>query len=89
MINIGYSSSFLKSYKKLIKSSPEIENKFLEKVDIFIHNPNDNRLKTHKLSGELKNLWSFSLDFDMRIIFYLESNEIVTFLNIGSHNIVY
>jgi len=49
MIEIGYSSSFQKSYKKIIKTSPQLEEKFWDKIDIFYINPFDNQLKTHKL----------------------------------------
>lgn len=89
MIKIGYSSSFNKSFKKLVKNSPEIEAKFWDKIDIFYENPFDIRLKTHKLTGKLKNLWSFSVDFDIRVIFNFESDNLISFLDIGTHKDVY
>lgn len=89
MIDVGYSSSFTKAYKKLLKSYLEIEDKFWDKVDIFYENPFDSQLKTHKLSGKLKDLWSFSVDFSIRIIFYFESKDLVTFVDIGNHEDVY
>lgn len=89
MIEIGYSSSFKKAFKKLLKAAPEIEEKFWEKIDIFYENPFDIQLKTHKLSGKLKNLWSFSIDFSIRVIFCFESKDLVTFIDIGTHEDVY
>lgn len=89
MIEISYSSSFNKAYKKLIKLKPEIEEKFWSRVDIFFQNPFDSQLKTHKLSGKLKDLWSFSIDFSVRIIFVFEGNQKVTFIDIGTHEEVY
>ncbi|MEI6089142.1 MAG: type II toxin-antitoxin system mRNA interferase toxin, RelE/StbE family [bacterium] len=89
MIEIGYSSSFKKAFKKLLKTSPEIEEKFWDKIYIFYNNPFDIQLKTHKLSGKLKDLWSFSIDFSIRIIFYFESKNEVTFTDIGTHQDVY
>lgn len=46
-------------------------------------------LKTHKLSGKLKDLWSFSLDYDERILFYFTEDQKAVFLDIGSHDEVY
>ena len=89
MIEIGYSTSFRKALKKILKYSPEIEEKFWEKINIFYNNPFDNQLKTHKLSGKLKNLWSFYIDFSIRIIFTFESKEIIAFIDIGTHEDVY
>jgi mRNA-degrading endonuclease YafQ of YafQ-DinJ toxin-antitoxin module len=89
MNEIGYSSSFIKAYKKLIKLYPEINDKFWERVNIFQSNPFNPILKTHKLSGKLNNLWSFSIDFSIRIIFIFDNDEVVTFIDIGTHEDVY
>jgi mRNA-degrading endonuclease YafQ of YafQ-DinJ toxin-antitoxin module len=56
MIEIGYSYSFKKAFKKLVKIYPEIEEKFWEKVDIFYDIPFESQLKTHKFSGKLRHL---------------------------------
>jgi mRNA-degrading endonuclease YafQ of YafQ-DinJ toxin-antitoxin module len=47
------------------------------------------KLKTHKLSGKLKELWSFSVDYDERILFYFIEDEKAVFVDIGSHDEVY
>jgi mRNA-degrading endonuclease YafQ of YafQ-DinJ toxin-antitoxin module len=49
MTKIAFSSSFKRAFKKRIKKQKTFEDKFWEKVDIFIHDPFDNRLRTHKL----------------------------------------
>jgi mRNA-degrading endonuclease YafQ of YafQ-DinJ toxin-antitoxin module len=48
-------------------------------------------LKAHKLSGKLKGLWSFSIEQDIRVIFYFtkEKPKKVVFVDIGTHNEVY
>ena len=89
MIEIGFSTSFKRAYKKLLKINPEIENLFWERLNLFIENHYDKQLKTHKLSGKLKNLWSFSINFSIRIIFYYESEDKITLIDIGSHEEVY
>lgn len=51
--------------------------------------PFDRSLRTHKLSGKLKDLWSFSLEYDLRVIFYFAEKDKVVFVDIGKHDEVY
>jgi addiction module RelE/StbE family toxin len=89
-MEIGFSSSFKRAFKKKTKSRPDIEDLFWETVDIFIHDPFHNSLKTHKLSGKLKNLWGFSIEYDLRVVFYFEdNNKKAVFVDIGTHDEVY
>jgi len=89
MIEIGFSSSFKRSFKKKIKEHKELEAKFWQKVDIFIKDPFDNTLRTHKLSGKLQDLWSFSIGYDLRVVFYFAEENRVVFVDIGKHDEVY
>jgi mRNA-degrading endonuclease YafQ of YafQ-DinJ toxin-antitoxin module len=47
-----------------------LETQFWERVELFKSNPFDPKLKTHRLSGKLKDLWSFSIEYDLRVVFY-------------------
>jgi mRNA-degrading endonuclease YafQ of YafQ-DinJ toxin-antitoxin module len=47
--------------KKRIKGSLDLEARFWQKVEQFIIDPFDPSWKTHKLSGKLKDIWSFSV----------------------------
>jgi len=58
-------------------------------METFINEPYHPQLRTHKLSGQLKNLWSFSIDYDIRVIFYFVDKQHVIFENIGTHDEVY
>lgn len=83
-MKIIYSSKFAKEYKKLpqkIKLNAE------KKEKIFRKDPFDPRLKTHKLSGKLKDFYSFSIDYQYRIIFELIDKDIVWFHSVGTHEI--
>lgn len=71
MLEISFDESFKRAYKKRIKGNINLEQKFESKLKLFRDNPFDVRLKTHKLSGKLKDLWSFSIEYDQRVIFYL------------------
>ena len=81
---IKYSSTFVKSLKKF----PQSQLRNLAKQDkIFRDNIFDSRLKTHKLKGELKDFYSFSILYHWRVIFHFEDKDTVVFDNIGTHKI--
>jgi mRNA-degrading endonuclease YafQ of YafQ-DinJ toxin-antitoxin module len=46
-------------------------------------------LKTHKLSGKFRDFWSFSIDYDARVLFYFTEDDKAVFVDIGSHDEVY
>jgi mRNA-degrading endonuclease YafQ of YafQ-DinJ toxin-antitoxin module len=48
-------------------------------------NPRDTRLRTHKLSGDP---WACSYAYDGRIVFLWEG-DLITLLDVGSHDDVY
>jgi mRNA-degrading endonuclease YafQ of YafQ-DinJ toxin-antitoxin module len=41
------------------------------------------------LRGKLKDLWSFSIEFDLRVVFYFEEEKECVFIDIGTHEEVY
>lgn len=42
----------------------------MQKLELFINDPFHPQLRTHKLSGNLKDLWSFSIEYDLRVVFH-------------------
>lgn len=89
MIEVTFATSFKKSFRKRIKGIEPEEKRFYQKLKIFLSNPHHPSLKTHKLSGELKDLWSFSIDYDLRIVFYFSAPSKAVFIDIGTHDEVY
>jgi addiction module RelE/StbE family toxin len=88
-IEIGFSSSFKRAFKKRIRGNEKLETRFWERLEYFTQNPFHPTLRTHKLSGELEELWSFSVEYDCRVIFkFLEENRILL-IDIGTHEEVY
>ena len=83
---IRVTSHFTRQYKRL---SPDIREIAEAREQIFRADAFDPRLRTHKLSGRLKDLWAFSVTRDIRIIFeFLEADEVL-FHSIGPHQVVY
>ena len=54
---------------------------------MFIENPYDPRLKTHKLSGELEGYYSFSINFSLRVLFEFIDERTAGFIDLGTHEV--
>lgn len=85
---IIYTKSFLKQYKALVNTYPNLKNKIAQRVELFTQKRDSEILRDHKLLGSMNNLRSFSITGDIRII-YEEDDEYITFRLIGTHNQVY
>lgn len=83
-MTIYYSSKFAKEYKKL-PSKVKLSAQKREKI--FRIDPFNPQLKTHKLTGKLKEYYSFSIDYQYRIIFEFIEKDIVWFHLVGTHEI--
>lgn len=81
---IKYSSHFLRALKKLPKS---LKSEILERETMFRENIFDPKLKTHKLKGELKGFWAFSITESYRIMFAIEDDGAISFIDVGDHDI--
>lgn len=88
-MKIELSSKFRKAYKRLAAKKPEVAVIALEKILLFSQQPNNPILKFHKLQGEYEGLYSFSVEYDVRIIVDLISSNEAMLLMIGSHDEVY
>lgn len=89
MIDVSFSSSFKRAFKRKITGNREWEKRFWQKFEVFQKNPFDASLRSHKLSGKLKELWSFSVEYDLRISFYFAEENKVIFVEIGTHDEIY
>jgi len=89
-MEVSFSSSFKKSFRKRIKDTPS-EKLFWNALDVFIADPFDIQLRTHKLSGVLSGMWSFSIQYDTRVVFYFTNDkpQKAVLVDIGSHDEVY
>ena len=89
MTEVAFSSSFKRAFKKRIAGQSAAEERFWQRVAWFASNPHDPRLRTHKLSGKLKEQWSFTVEYDVRVLFYFSTPTKVVFTDIGTHDEVY
>ena len=84
IFRIDISDAFTKNFSRLPKRIQKISRK---KHEMFREDAFHSLLKTHKLSGELKNDWAYSVNHEYRVHFYFVDNHKVVYLDIGTHEI--
>jgi proteic killer suppression protein len=90
MYQFKVSRNFEKKLKKFIKKHPDLKSILKEKFQILQENPFDPRLRTHKLTGNLKDFYSFCLTYEYRIVIKIYLKEkLIKFYAIGAHGEVY
>jgi mRNA-degrading endonuclease YafQ of YafQ-DinJ toxin-antitoxin module len=87
---IIYTKSYIKRAKKFAKKHPELLGHYEKILKLLELNPYHPSLKLHKLSGNLKYLYSVSINISYRITmeFFISEKTIVP-VNIGPHDQVY
>lgn len=72
-------------HKKDKRLALRIEKQLL----LFSQNPKHASLRTHKLSGNLDNMWSISITMSIRMVYLLKEKDLALFVKIGTHGQVY
>lgn len=86
--------SFKRAFKRLIKKNPSLQTRVSEVLKLLEYDPFTPSLKSHKLTGNLDEYWSCSVNYNCRIVFkFSQSNELnqtfIILIDIGSHDEVY
>lgn len=89
MIKLVWHKSFIKAFKKTSKKNPELRDKLLKALELFVNNPYHPVLATHKLSGKLNGHHAFSLGYDCRVVVKFIGPMEVALISIGKHEEVY
>ena len=76
---------FAKQFRKLPKT---VQEKFEQRLRLFVADPDHPLLKIHSLKGDRLGLLSLNVTADHRALFTWEG-DIVTFYEIGSHSELY
>lgn len=78
-----------KRFKKAFAKQPSpIQEKFFDRINLFITDPFEPQLRNHALSGEYISLRSIDITGDVRAIYEL-SNATAVFITIGTHAQLY
>ena len=80
---------FKKKFKKQLQKLPDkIENKFVDRLTLFLSNEQSALLRVHMLSGSLYPFQSMNITGDYRALFLVD-DDVVIFYEIGTHSELY
>lgn len=88
-MKVSLSDKFRKNYKKRISPNSPVENKYRQRLEIFLADSRNLVIKDHALKGNLLGFRAFWITGDVRVTYFYESKDLVTFVDIGSHNQIY
>ncbi len=88
MKSVVFHRDFEKHYKKRIAPNPKLVKRFSERYKLFLSGERGKPLNDHALSGDLLGRRAFSVAGDTRVI-YIELEDRIIFLDVGTHNQVY
>lgn len=83
-MDIAYTPQFLRMLRKLERA---LREETVEKIELFATDPSNTQLRVHKLKGKLKNRYSFSVNYQTRIVYMQLSKTEAAFLAIGDHDV--
>jgi len=90
MLEIVWDQGFKKTIRKWSKRYPEYTEILERQLETFVKEPFHASLKTHALTGTLKECWSFRITYDHRLIFrFNEDRSKAILVDIGKHDDVY
>jgi toxin HigB-1 len=92
-MKIGWSPKSIRAFKRMVRKNPQLRPLIEQALRQLAEDPFQPGLRTHKLKGDLANIWSCSIDYNYRILFEFvrdsDEEEAVLLLNIGTHDEVY
>ncbi|MCK5027657.1 MAG: type II toxin-antitoxin system mRNA interferase toxin, RelE/StbE family [Candidatus Pacebacteria bacterium] len=83
-MEVCFKPTFVRQFKIL---EDDLQEEVLEKIELLKSKNNHRQLKVHKLSGRLKDRYSFSVNYKIRIVFKYETKSKAVLLAIGSHDV--
>jgi mRNA interferase YafQ len=84
-MRVTASSRFVRRAKKLRDPQAAMLRAALRRLAA---DPADPLLRTHKLRGDLRDYWAFSVDDDLRVLVRWDG-DVAFLVNIGTHDEVY
>lgn len=87
-MNLRFDEKLKKELEKIKRKNPRLASRINKQLALFQLDPKHNSLRVHKLSGELDNIWSISINKSLRMT-YLQNDDEAYFYDIGTHEEVY
>lgn len=84
-----FSPLVVKDLEKIYKKNKKLFQQIEKQITRFEQNPKHPSLRTHKLTGNMKNLWSISISEGYRMVYILLDEGTALFVKIGTHAQIY
>ena len=85
-MTIQYMPKFKKHYKKLPN---KFQQQFDERLQLFLLDPTNPKLRVHPLKGNFAGYWSMDISGDIRALYIKRGEELIIFGLIGTHSQLY
>jgi len=84
VVKLRHSSRYLSSRKKFLKNNPELVEKTIKAIRLFVRNPQHPGINLEKLKDST--VWTIRIDKGNRIFFLWNGKSSVLFIDIGKHD---
>ena len=81
---LTFTERFQKHYKKL---HPNEKSQIMKKVELLAQNPLHPSLRTKRIQGT-DNIFEFSVNMNIRVIWYYEGEQMIILVDVGHHDIL-
>jgi len=88
MFELVPTAQFRKSFKLFRRKHPDLLSTIDDRLELLRKDPNNYRLRSHKLKGNLAGCMAASITYQYRLVFVIERKRIYL-LAIGTHDEVY
>ena len=89
MVDIKFASEVETYLVKLKRKDKKLFSRIDKQLFLFAQNPKHPSLRTHKLSGRMKNVWSISVNMSIRMVYLKINKDSYVFVKIGTHEEIY
>ena len=85
-MEVHFKPSFIREYNKL---ESQLQEEVRDKIELLKDVINHEKLRVHKLHGSMRGMYSFSVNYQYRVVFVFENKKktSVVLLIIGTHEI--
>lgn len=89
MIEVKFASDVEEYLIKIKRKDSRLFSRIDKQLELFVKNPKHPSLRTHKLSGKMKNMWSISITMSIRMVYIKMGENSFVFVKIGEHKEAY
>ena len=88
-MNAKFSRLVQEEIIKIRQKDKKLATRIEKQILLFEENPKHPSLRTHKLSGKHREMWSISITVNIRMAYILLDKDHALFVKIGTHDQVY